>query len=175
MSACSTRPTTCRSGIGDVAPRRTLNDAITQFWSVAAPLYDLPGSSALGVSAGARRSDRGAERPRRPQGADIACGTGILVARIVSELHPGEVYSVAMSDGMLAQARMLSSQVQWRKGPARQSAQPGTQPIAGRDAGAVRRCRHRRQRSTPRPPPDVGSGAFGFDHRRHHAVTGQGT
>jgi len=175
MSACSTRPTTCRSGIGDVAPRRTLNDAIRQFWSVAAPLYDLPVLQhwmyrpAQGEVIAAL-NERGARKV-----TDIACGTGILVARIVSELHPGEVYSVAMSDGMLAQARMLSSQVLWRKGPARQSAQPGTQPIAGRDAGAVRRCRHRRQRSTPRPPPDVGSGAFGFDHRRHHAVAGQGT
>ncbi len=60
--------------------------------------------------------------------ADIACGTGILADRIVSELHPDEVYGVDMSDGMLAQARMRSSQVLWRKGPARQSAQPGTNP-----------------------------------------------
>jgi predicted RNA methylase len=75
MSACSTSPTTCRSGIGDVAPRRTLND-------------------------------RGGRKV-----ADIACGTGILAARIVSELHPDEVYGVDMCDGMLAQARMRSSQV----------------------------------------------------------------
>ena len=75
MSACSTSPTTCRSGIGDVAPRRTLND-------------------------------RGASKV-----ADIACSTGILAARIVSELHPDEVYGVDMSGGMLAQARMRSSQV----------------------------------------------------------------
>ena len=50
--------------------------------------------------------------------ADIACGTGILADRISRELHPDEVYGVDMSDGMLAQARARSSEVQWRKGPA---------------------------------------------------------
>ena len=50
--------------------------------------------------------------------ADIACSTGILAAQIVSELHPDEVYGVDMSGGMLAQARMRSSEVQWRRGPA---------------------------------------------------------
>ena len=43
--------------------------------------------------------------------ADIACSTRILAARIVSELHPDEVYGVDMSGSMLAQARMRSSQV----------------------------------------------------------------
>jgi len=33
-------------------------------------------------------------------------------------LHPDQVYGVDMSDGMLAQARARSSEVQWRKGPA---------------------------------------------------------
>ena len=124
------------------APRRTLNDAITQFWSVAAPLYDLPVLQQWVYRPAqdeviAALNDRGARKV-----ADIACGTGILADRIVSELHPDEVYGVDMSDGMLAQARTRSSEVQWRKGPARQSAQPGTQPIARRDAGAVRRRRH---------------------------------
>ena len=99
-------------------PRRTLNDAVTQFWSVAAPLYDLPVLqywvyrpaqdeviAALGEHGG--RSV-----------ADIACGTGILAARISRELNPDQVYGVDMSDGMLAQARARSSEVQWRKGPA---------------------------------------------------------
>jgi ubiquinone/menaquinone biosynthesis C-methylase UbiE len=99
-------------------PRRTLNDAVTQFWSIAAPLYDLPFLQqwvyrpaqdeviAALKSSGARRV------------ADIACGTGILAARIASELQLDEVYGVDMSDGMLAQARARSSDVQWRKGPA---------------------------------------------------------
>jgi ubiquinone/menaquinone biosynthesis C-methylase UbiE len=99
-------------------PRRTLNDAVTQFWSIAAPLYDLPllqqwvyrpaqdeVIAALKAS-GARRV------------ADIACGTGILAARIASELQLEEVYGVDMSDGMLAKARERSSEVRWRKGPA---------------------------------------------------------
>jgi len=99
-------------------PRRTLNDAVTQFWSIAAPLYDLtflqqwvyrPAQDE--VIAALKDSDA-----RRV--ADIACGTGILAARIASELHPDKVYGVDMSDGMLAQARVRSSDVHWRKGPA---------------------------------------------------------
>jgi SAM-dependent methyltransferase len=83
-------------------PRRTLNDAVTQFWSVAAPLYDLPVLqywvyrpaqdeviAALGEHGG--RSV-----------ADIACGTGILAARISRELNPDQVYGVDMCNGMLA-------------------------------------------------------------------------
>ncbi len=100
------------------APRRTFNDAVTQFWSVAAPLYDLPflqdwvyRPAQNEVIAALRRS--GARKV-----ADIACGTGILADRIAQELHPDEVYGVDMSDGMLAQARVRSSEVVWRKGPA---------------------------------------------------------
>jgi ubiquinone/menaquinone biosynthesis C-methylase UbiE len=100
------------------APRRTLNDAVTQFWSIAAPLYDLPvlqhwvyrPAQDEGIAV---LRDRGARKV-----ADIACGTGILAARIADELDAGEVYGVDMSDGMLAQARARSSEVQWRKGPA---------------------------------------------------------
>jgi ubiquinone/menaquinone biosynthesis C-methylase UbiE len=100
------------------APRRTLNDAVTQFWSIAAPLYDLPflqhwvyRPAQDEVIAVLRY--RGARKV-----ADIACGTGILAARIADELDAGEVCGVDMSDGMLAQARARSSEVQWRKGPA---------------------------------------------------------
>ena len=50
--------------------------------------------------------------------ADIACGTGILADWIARQLRPDEIYGVDMSDGMLAQARARSSEVQWRKGPA---------------------------------------------------------
>jgi ubiquinone/menaquinone biosynthesis C-methylase UbiE len=99
------------------APRRTLNDAVTQFWSVAAPLYDLPFLQWLYRPAHdeviAALKDRGAHKV-----ADVGCGTGILADRISKELHPDEVYGVDMSDGMLAQERARSSKVQWRKGPA---------------------------------------------------------
>lgn len=100
------------------APRRTLNDAVTQFWSIAAPLYDLPFLQHWVYRPAqdeviAQLRDRGARRV-----ADIACGTGILADRIEQELHPDQVYGVDMSDGMLAQARARSSDVQWRKGPA---------------------------------------------------------
>lgn len=100
--------------------RRTLNDSITRFWSFAAPAYDQ------------RCLQRFVYRPAQDEViaalssghsrriADIACGTGILAARIAAELLPEEVYGVDMSDGMLAQARERSSAVHWKKGPAEQ-------------------------------------------------------
>ncbi|MDT5108053.1 MAG: hypothetical protein QOI25_5566 [Mycobacterium sp.] len=100
--------------------RRGFNEAITRFWSVAAPAYDAqflqrwiyrPAQDEVVAqlkSAGSRRV------------ADIACGTGILADRIARELDSDEVYGVDMSDGMLAQAKARSSQVQWLRGPAEQ-------------------------------------------------------
>jgi ubiquinone/menaquinone biosynthesis C-methylase UbiE len=100
------------------APRRTLNDAVTRFWSFAAPLYDLPFLQQWVYRPAhdeiiAQLSDRGVRAV-----ADIGCGTGILADRIARELSGVEVYGVDMSDGMLAQARERSSDVRWRKGPA---------------------------------------------------------
>ncbi|TGD90035.1 methyltransferase domain-containing protein [Mycolicibacterium sp. CH28] len=97
---------------------RNLNDVVTRFWTFAAPLYDLPALQqwvyrpAQDEVVAALRA-HGAQRI-----ADIACGTGILATRIADELHPGEVFGVDMSDGMLHQARARSPQVQWLKGPA---------------------------------------------------------
>ena len=100
------------------ARRRNLNEAVTRFWSVAAPLYDFQGLQrwvyrppqdemlALLAAAGSRRV------------ADIACGTGILADRIERKLHPDEVYGVDMSEGMLAQAKQRSSVVTWLRSPA---------------------------------------------------------
>ncbi len=99
-------------------PGRRFNDAVTRFWSLAAPLYDTPALQrwvyqpaqdeviALLRAHGARRI------------ADIACGTGILASRIQSEVHPEQVFGVDMSDGMLAQAKARSADVRWMKGPA---------------------------------------------------------
>jgi ubiquinone/menaquinone biosynthesis C-methylase UbiE len=97
---------------------RRFNNAVTSFWSLAAPVYDLPALQrwvyrppqdevvAALRSHGARRI------------ADIACGTGILATRIRNELDIDEVYGIDMSDGMLAQARARCPGVHWRKGPA---------------------------------------------------------
>ena len=52
--------------------------------------------------------------------ADIACGTGILAARIASEVKPDAVFGVDFSEGMLAQARRRSTEVQWVAAPAEQ-------------------------------------------------------
>jgi ubiquinone/menaquinone biosynthesis C-methylase UbiE len=107
-------------GSGTEVRRRGFNEAITKFWSLAAPAYDAqflqrwvyrPAQDEVVArlrSAGSRKV------------ADIACGTGILADRIERELSPDEVYGVDMSDGMLAQAKARSSRVKWLKGPAEQ-------------------------------------------------------
>ena len=99
-------------------PGRQFNDVVTRFWSLAAPLYDLPSLQRLVYQPAqdevvAELRVRGVRRV-----ADIACGTGILATRIQNELHPEEVYGVDMSDGMLQQANARSAEVRWRKGPA---------------------------------------------------------
>ena len=99
-------------------PGRRFNAAVTRFWTLAAPVYDLPFlqqwvyQPAQDEVIAVLRS-HGAKRV-----ADIACGTGILATRIQADLQPDEVYGVDMSDGMLEQARARSTQVHWRKGPA---------------------------------------------------------
>jgi ubiquinone/menaquinone biosynthesis C-methylase UbiE len=100
------------------APRRTLNDAVTQFWSIAAPLYDLPFLQQWVYRPPQNEVIEQLKRSGARRVADIACGTGILADRIARELHPDEVYGVDMSDGMLAQARLRSPEVRWRRGPA---------------------------------------------------------
>jgi ubiquinone/menaquinone biosynthesis C-methylase UbiE len=99
---------------------RNYNDVVTRFWSLAAPIYDLPFLQQWVYRPAqeevlAQLSAHGAQRI-----ADIACGTGILAARIAAELHPEQVYGVDMSDGMLRQARARSTEVEWLKGPAEQ-------------------------------------------------------
>jgi len=99
-------------------PGRQLNAAVTRFWTVAAPLYDLPFLQRWVYRPAqdevvAKLREAGSQRV-----ADIACGTGILAARVADELHPAEVYGVDMSDGMLEQAKARSAQVRWMKGPA---------------------------------------------------------
>ncbi len=98
--------------------RRGMNDSITRFWSFAAPAYD---QQCLQRAVYQPAQDEVIAALRSHQSgrvADIACGTGILAARIADELLPEEVYGVDMADGMLAQARRRSSSVHWKKGPA---------------------------------------------------------
>ncbi|MCV7174319.1 class I SAM-dependent methyltransferase [Mycolicibacterium sphagni] len=97
---------------------RNLNDYVTRFWTIAAPLYDHP---ALQQWVYRPAQDEVIDELRAHGArriADIACGTGILAARIAEELEPDEIYGVDMSDGMLRQAKARSPQVDWRKGPA---------------------------------------------------------
>ena len=99
---------------------RRFNDVVTRFWSVAAPVYDLPALQRwvyrpVQDEVVAQLRAHGARRV-----ADIACGTGILATRIHNELDTDEVYGVDMSDGMLEQARARCGRVRWLKAPAEQ-------------------------------------------------------
>ncbi len=99
-------------------PGRQFNAAVTRFWSVAAPLYDLPFLQRW-VYRPAQDEVLSELRAHGAQRiADIACGTGILASRIAEELHPDQVFGVDMSDGMLEQAKARSTTVSWLKGPA---------------------------------------------------------
>jgi ubiquinone/menaquinone biosynthesis C-methylase UbiE len=100
--------------------RRGFNEFVTRFWGVAAPAYNAP---FLQQWVYRPAHDEVVAQLRDHQSArvvDIACGTGILADRIERELHPGQVYGVDMSEGMLNQARSRSTAVQWLRGPAEQ-------------------------------------------------------
>ncbi|BBY99410.1 class I SAM-dependent methyltransferase [Mycolicibacterium fallax] len=98
--------------------RRVFNDVVTGFWSLAAPVYNLPILQGWVY----RPAQTEVIAALRAQGsrriADIACGTGILADRIQRELDPEEIYGVDMAAGMLAQARARSAAVTWLSGPA---------------------------------------------------------
>lgn len=99
-------------------PGRRFNDAVTRFWTVAAPLYDAPALQRW-VYQPAQDEVIAVLRAHGTQRvADIGCGTGILATRIHNELDPEEVYGVDMSDGMLAQAKARCAQVRWLRSPA---------------------------------------------------------
>ncbi|MGH3726035.1 MAG: class I SAM-dependent methyltransferase [Mycobacterium sp.] len=100
--------------------RRAFNDQVTRFWGRAAKAYDWaplqqwvyrPAQDEMIALLRLHGSQRV---------VDIACGTGILASRIQDELAPEQVYGVDMSEGMLAQAKARSPQVNWRFGPAEQ-------------------------------------------------------
>ena len=97
---------------------RRFNDVVTGFWSFAAPAYDLPFLQRLVYQPAQDEVVAALRAHQADRIADIACGTGILAARISDELHPDEVYGVDMSDGMLEQAKARCARVHWQKGPA---------------------------------------------------------
>lgn len=99
---------------------RSYNDVVTRFWTLAAPLYDLPALQQWVYRPAQDEVIAALRAHGARQIADIACGTGILADRIQRELDTDAVYGVDMSDGMLREARARSAQVNWLKGPAEQ-------------------------------------------------------
>jgi ubiquinone/menaquinone biosynthesis C-methylase UbiE len=102
------------------AQRRGFNDAVTRFWGVAAPAYNLPFLQQWVYRPAHDEVVAQLRAHSSARVADIACGTGILADRIERELHPAQVYGVDMSEGMLNQAHARSAKVQWMRGPAEQ-------------------------------------------------------
>ncbi len=100
--------------------RRGFNDAVTRFWGVAAPAYNLPFLQQWVYRPAHEEVVAQLRDHQSARVADIACGTGILADRIERELHPAEVYGVDMSEGMLKAARSRSTAVHWQRGPAEQ-------------------------------------------------------
>jgi ubiquinone/menaquinone biosynthesis C-methylase UbiE len=100
--------------------RRGFNEFVTRFWGVAAPAYNLPFLQQWVYRPAHDEVVAHLGDPHAARGVDIACGTGILADRIERELHPGDVYGIDMSEGMLNQARSRSTKVQWLRGPAEQ-------------------------------------------------------
>ena len=99
---------------------RNYNDVVTRFWTLAAPLYDLPALQQWVYRPAQDEVIAELRAHGARQIADIACGTGILADRMQRELDTDAVYGVDMSDGMLREARARSAQVNWLKGPAEQ-------------------------------------------------------
>jgi ubiquinone/menaquinone biosynthesis C-methylase UbiE len=102
------------------AQRRGFNDAVTRFWGVAAPAYNLPFLQQWVYRPAHDEVVAQLRAHSSARVADIACGTGILADRIERELHPAQVYGVDMSEGMLSQAQARSAKVHWMRGPAEQ-------------------------------------------------------
>ncbi len=100
------------------APRRTFNEAVTRFWSLAAPAYNLPVLQQWTYRPAQDEVVAVLRDHESRRIVDVACGTGILADRIERELDTEAVYGVDMSDGMLAQARARSSAVHWQQAPA---------------------------------------------------------
>lgn len=100
--------------------RRGFNEAVTRFWGLAAPAYNLPFLQQWVYRPAHDEVVAQLRAHSSARVADIACGTGILADRIERELHPGQVYGIDMSEGMLNQARARSTAVQWLHGPAEQ-------------------------------------------------------
>lgn len=99
-------------------PRRGFNDAVTRFWSFAAPVYNQQCLQRWVYQPAQDEVIAQLRQHGSRQIADIACGTGILADRIQRELQPDEVYGIDLSDGMLAQARTRSDRVRWMSAPA---------------------------------------------------------
>lgn len=91
----------------------TRRRTVAPLFSLLAPGYDLGVLQRVNYKPGqdevlAELRSAGSQRV-----ADIACGTGILAARIEAELAPAHVHGFDLSTGMLAKARQRSTAVQW--------------------------------------------------------------
>ncbi len=100
--------------------RRRFNEAVTGFWSLAAPVYDTAVVQQWVYRPAQDEMIALLERHGSRRIADVGCGTGILADRIAREVQPAEISGVDLSEGMLAQAARRSAAVRWLTAPAEQ-------------------------------------------------------
>lgn len=89
-------------------------------WGFLSPIYDLPVLQKQVYRPPHDEVIAQLEAHQSRRIADIACGTGVLTARIERDLNPDKIYGVDMSEGMLDKARTKSTGVSWMHGPAEQ-------------------------------------------------------
>jgi ubiquinone/menaquinone biosynthesis C-methylase UbiE len=92
----------------------------TLFFNAVSRVYDTPllQDVVYRPSQDVVLAELGRRAPKRI--ADIGCGTGVLTARIASELDFDVLYGFDLSDGMLAVAREKSLDVHWEIAAAEQ-------------------------------------------------------
>ncbi|MFE3189473.1 class I SAM-dependent methyltransferase [Nocardia sp. NPDC059240] len=98
--------------------RRRLNSVVASVFSVASLAYDLPVLQWYLYRPPQDDVIRMLDRAGTRAVADIGCGTGILAARLATEMDV--IWGVDVSPGMLAKARRRSREVRWQHSPAEQ-------------------------------------------------------
>lgn len=86
--------------------------------TAAAEIYEAFFVPALFGEWGSRLADAARIQPGQ-RVLDVACGTGVLARAVAERVGPaGEVIGLDINEGMLAVARRLAPQIEWRSGPA---------------------------------------------------------
>ncbi|WP_345497511.1 class I SAM-dependent methyltransferase [Nocardia callitridis] len=95
------------------APTRARNKFVTDSWNRLARAYDFPILQRLAYRPPQDEILEQLHLTDARRIADIGCGTGILASRIYEEIGPDVLYGCDASEGMLAQAKARTPEVNW--------------------------------------------------------------